>query len=277
MSRQVGTSLEIRIVTAPGEVPRGKHLVMRLAALWREDGHRVSVGPVQEVSGDVALLHVDLTRVPESVVPRSPSGTPVLNGHVLDISKRAVSRHLVRPGDGYGGPVIIKTDANYFGAPEEKGKARGRLRRLLEHAPSWRLAGMLPKRDYPVLAARDAVPTWVWRREDLVVERFLPEIADGHYVIRSWLFFGREEYAVKLYGSLPVVKARRALKWEYLKEVPDSLRAERERLKFDFGKFDYVERDGEAFLLDANKTPTVSSRRSPNLRRLANGLTGFLR
>ena len=250
---------------------------MRLARLWKEDGHRVSVGPAREVSGDLALLHVDLTRVPESLVPRSPSGTPVLNGGVLDISKRAVSRNLVRPGDGYTGAVIVKTNANYFGAPEEKGKTRGRLQRLLEHAPSWRVAKTLPKREYPVVGAPDAVPDWVWRREDLVVERFLPEIADGHYVIRSWLFLGREEYAVKLYGGLPVVKARRALKWEYLKAVPDSLRAERERLKFDFGKFDYVERDGEAFLLAANKTPTVSGGRSVNLLRLATGLTDFLR
>jgi hypothetical protein len=237
----------------------------------------VAIGPAAEVAGDVALLHVDLTRIPASALPRNPSGTPLLNAGVLDISKRAVSRQLVRPGDGYLGPVIVKTDANYFGAPEEKGKRRGLLRRMLEHAPSWRLAGTLPRRQYPVLDTARDVPDWVWRRDDLVVERFLPEIEDGLYVVRSWMFLGREEYAVKVYGREPVVKARRLVRFEYLKAVPDSLRAERERLRFDYGKFDYVERDGEAFLLDANKTPTVGGKRTPNLRRLADGLTGFLR
>jgi hypothetical protein len=37
--------------------------------------------------------------------------------------------------------------------------------------------------------------------------------------------------------------------------VPDFLRAERERLGFDYGKFDFVIHDGQAVLLDANKTP----------------------
>jgi hypothetical protein len=269
--------LDIRIVTAAGEVPKSKHLVMRLASYWQEDGHRVSVGPCAELSGDVALLHVDQTRVPAAALPHNPSGKPLLNAGVLDISKRAVSRNLVRPGDGYRGPVIVKTDANYFGAPELRGRPRGRLQRLLEHSPAWRLAGTLPRRDYPVLRSAGAVPGWVWRRDDLVVERFLPEIVDGLYALRSWLFFGREEYSVILYGKRPVVKAKRLVKWEYLHEVPEFLRAERKRLQFDFGKFDYVEREGEVFLLDANKTPTVAGRRTPNLRRLADGLAGFLR
>jgi hypothetical protein len=100
---------------------------------------------------------------------------------------------------------------------------------------------------------------------------------DGLYALRSWLFFGREEYSLRLYGRQPVVKARCAVKWEYLHAVPEFLRAERKRLQFDFGKFDYVEHDGEVFLLDANKTPTVASKRTHHLRRLADGLAGFLR
>jgi hypothetical protein len=271
----VGAALDIRIITAPSEVLKDKYLVTKLAKCWSEDGHRVTIGPAREVAGDVALLHVNLTRVPASAVPVNPSGVPLLNGAALDISKRVVSRHLVQPGDGWTGPVIIKTDANSFGAPEHKRSSRARFTRWRRHAP-WRVARTLPHREYPVLDAAEAVPDWVWRRDDLVVERFLPELSDGCYVLRSWLFFGRDEYAVKLYCDHPVVKNGRALRFDYLSEVPASLRAERERLGFDFGKFDYVERDGEAVLLDANKTPTVSGDRTPNLYRLAGGLLGFL-
>jgi hypothetical protein len=76
-------ALDIRIITAPGEEPLEHHHVMRLAEYWKEDGHRVSVGPAREVSGDIAILHVDRTRVPEEAVPRNPSGIPLLNGRVL--------------------------------------------------------------------------------------------------------------------------------------------------------------------------------------------------
>jgi hypothetical protein len=249
---------------------------MRLAEYWKEDGHRVSVGPAREVSGDIAILHVDRTRVPEEAVPRNPSGIPLLNGRVLDISKRVVSRNLVQRGDGYNGPVMIKTDANYFGAVEARDRSRGRLRRFLENALPWRLTRTLPRGSYPVLETPQQVPDWVWGEDAFVVERFLPEIQDGHYVVRMWVFFGRAEYGVALYGREPVVKAANTVKKEDLQTVPDSIRAERERLGFDFGKFDYVERDGEAFLLDANKTPTVLKQRSSNLRKLADGLAGFL-
>jgi len=38
--------------------------------------------------------------------------------------------------------------------------------------------------------------------------------------------------------------------------VPEELHAMWARLGFDFGKFDYVVRDGQIVLLDANRTPT---------------------
>jgi hypothetical protein len=37
--------------------------------------------------------------------------------------------------------------------------------------------------------------------------------------------------------------------------VPDEIRAERERMGFDYGKFDFVVNDGKAVLFDANRTP----------------------
>jgi len=51
----------------------------------------------------------------------------VVNGHLVDLSKRAVSRNLVRPGDAWPGPVIVKSDLNHGGVPERR--AFGRERR----------------------------------------------------------------------------------------------------------------------------------------------------
>jgi hypothetical protein len=81
--------------------------------------------------------------------------------------------------------------------------------------------------------------------------------------------------SVKIYSRHPIVKSTDIVRYEYLSEVPAELRRERERLGFDFGKFDYVLENGVARLLDANATPVVhgSPEPSPNLLNLADALS----
>jgi hypothetical protein len=71
------------------------------------------------------------------------------------------------------------------------------------------------------------------------------------------------------------VKSNDIVRYEYLTEVPNKLRLERQRLGFDFGKFDYVLENGVAQLLDANATPTIygGHEPSPNLLNLADTLS----
>jgi RNA polymerase sigma factor (sigma-70 family) len=171
-------------------------------------------------------------------------------------------------------------DINAFGAKEFRALSRWsgpHLRRRLSKVVPWRWAGCLPKKDYPILDDVSQVPRWVWERSDLIVERFIPERDGDDFVLRCWLFFGEQEYSVKLFSHHPVVKVGGIHRHEYLHEVPDSLREARRALGFDFGKFDYVMVDGQAVLLDANKTPTIAGNsRTPNLLRLATGLSGFV-
>jgi hypothetical protein len=69
----------------------------------------------------------------------------VINRRVLDISKSTISANLVRPGDPYAGPVIVKTDRNYGGLPERRLTHRGwrsLLRKVWNRAaPPWRSSG----------------------------------------------------------------------------------------------------------------------------------------
>jgi len=55
------------------------------------------------------------------------------------------------------------------------------------------------------------------------------------------------------------VKSWNVTRREILPETPPELRAARKSLGFDFGKFDYVIRDGKAVLFDANRTPTYNA------------------
>jgi hypothetical protein len=169
---------------------------------------------------------------------------------------------LVLPADGYAGRVIVKTDANFYGIPKwprtPTHNAAINFRRQVTLA-NWRSMRMLPLGTYPILKSKNEVPDWVWSRSDIVVERFIPEMEDDFYVLRLWVFLGQREFGIKVYGRNPIVKSGDRERYEFIDEVPDDLRFERQRLGFDFGKFDYVMHDGRAILLDANKTPTVSN------------------
>lgn len=76
----------------------------------------------------------------------------------------------------------------------------------------------------------------------------------------------------------PRVKTGTMVRYDFDAEPPPAIRTRREEFRFDFGKFDYVMRDGEAVLFDANKTPTLSGEReTPRTILLSEAVGGFLR
>ena len=65
----------------------------------------------------MAFLHADLSLVPKSY-PGFAARYPIaINADVNDIRKTSHSRNRVEPGDGYEGPVIVKTALNSAGIP----------------------------------------------------------------------------------------------------------------------------------------------------------------
>ncbi|WP_460273539.1 hypothetical protein [Celeribacter sp. ULVN23_4] len=258
-----------------------KYVLSCFAEIWREMGLTVNVGSEFTEDADLCILHHDLTRLPHESLPKAPNAVPVLNGEVLDISKRRYSSLCLKPGDDWDGPVIVKSNLNHFGGPEQRHlpkltqwrkKAQRSLARL-----NWDLARSLPKKTYPVLDGIHKVPNWVWDQEDLLVERFMPEREGEHYCLRGWLFFGSASYGYRLIATDPLVKVRTMVRYEYLDEVPPELERLRKEMNFDFGKFDYVMHDGRAVLLDANKTPSFAGdRRSERILRLAQAVQQFL-
>ena len=268
----------IQIVTA-SEPRLGTGLIAALARLWQADGNRVEIGRFGLVTADIALMHVDRTQVAPRHVPKNPASRPLLNGAVLDISKRRVSANLVTPRSPWQGPVIVKTDANHMGKPELTAKAKwaaehkrvGGALKLLGRAVAPK-----PAPQYTIYPAIAAVPPPVWRRSDLVVEKFLPQRHGDLFVLHSWVFFGDQGFVRTMFSKDPIIKPRNTLRFEDHADVPDSVRGARRRFGFDFGVIDYVLVDGEAVLLDMNKTPFVPDYRPMPRRQLADGLYSFL-
>jgi hypothetical protein len=275
---------DIQIITLPEEGMKNQYLLNYLCDIWRNNGHNISVGSSDILEADLGIVHIDRTWVAENVLPINNHDRPLLNGKVLDISKRNISELILEENDEYEGPVIIKTNANYFGLMDHsKNKLSTFFRRhhqTLARRTSWQIARQLIHREYPILDEKTQVPNWVWKREALIVEKFIPEIEDGLYVLRLWLFFGDREYGVKMWSRSPLVKSDGIERYEYINDFPDELRKIRKDLGFDFGKFDYVIVDGKPILIDANKTPALSSSSispSPKLLNLAEGIHSFMR
>lgn len=257
-----------------------------VVAVWREWGVEVRVLNNSRAWGGngVGLLHVDLTRIPRQHLAAAGRYAACLNRRVEDISKRRISEQLVRRGDGYDGPVIVKTNNNYAGGMEVMHAIRGPFgvfAKARNRLP-WVLRAALGKKEYPVYDSPKKVPWLAWLNPDLVVERFKPEAAgNGMFHVRTWFFLGDRDLCVKYVMTRPVAVGSDIEGLSLEADAPPELRRRRVALGFDYGKFDYAMVDGRAVLFDVNRTPSAGKlRKHPEfpalIRNLAEGIRPWL-
>jgi hypothetical protein len=242
---------------------------------WQDAGHKVLVasGIDDLPDADLAILHVDLSVVPQSYADAAERYPRSVNASALDIRKRTVSRNLLSRTDDWDGRVIIKTDLNCGGLPEQRAKLRAKEKGEFIEAPEALV-------DYPIVRHLSSVIDEVWAKEHFVVERFLPERGEnGGFYLRTWVFFGEQDRCRRFFGHEGMIKGTSYLTFEDA-DVPEFIRAERERLGIDYGKLDFVIHKGEPVLLDANKTMGMPPDWMPDLRAayadLAPGLDAML-
>jgi hypothetical protein len=254
------------------------YMAYSLAERWRRAGHEVRVhhGLEAPPPGDLALVNIDLTVIPEAYRRLAARYPRVVNGRVTDVSKRRFSADLLDRHSDWIGPVIVKTEANYGGKPEALLRAIARRDGLACDIPEGPVA-----EGYPLYDSLRQVPDAVWRTPGLVVERFLPERdAEGHYYSRHWIFFGERERSFRIRARVPIIKSSDAIDRDYV-PVPEALRVWRANLGFDFGKFDYVRHGERCVLLDVNRTPSLPAYSDPGVTagqdELAQGVCSFLR
>jgi hypothetical protein len=223
----------------------------------------------------VAVLHINTTVVSEAYVALLQRYPRVVNGRVLDISKRLFSENIITVDDPWEGPVIVKTNANFGGLPEANARAAAaKLGRGSDIPPTPLI------RRYPVYPSLREVPPPHWRDPALIVERFIPELDEqGNFCVRVWTFFGDQQRCSLWRSADRLVKSHNAIQRERI-EPPRTLHSWRKRLGFDFGKFDFVVHEGREILLDVNRTPAFPTGGSPNAEaaadQLAQGIKLFL-
>jgi hypothetical protein len=270
--------------------PQG-YIVHRLADYWREWGHAVffiyGVRHFEPV--DLLFVHVDLSVVPSKYLEFASRYPATVNARISDIRKSRISTNIVSAIDEWRGPVIVKSDLNCGGMPEQaRSRSRWPLVRELRAAVE-RLGGkgrpFQGADDYEIYEELSLVPSSRASDRRLVIERFLPEFESGVYYTRVYQFLGNSWICLRIGSRCPIVKAKNSVSVERVEPHP-IVDEWRKKLDMDYGKFDYVMVDGQPVLFDANKTIGASSsgmnelisseQVESNRRTLAEGIYAYL-
>lgn len=264
------------------------YLLRLMMDAWKAQGHAVEMvrGADRFVPADVIIPHLDLTVTPDDYRALLDRYPVAVNRRVVDVSKSKISTNIVGRGDPYDGPVIVKTDRNYGGLPEARlrrearpalsfphriiGKLASKLGLRRPGPTPWKFVESMDSSAYPVFSSLKKVPGGVFENKNLVVEKFLPEVEGEEYCLRYYYFFGDQEMNVLLKSREKVVKGSNSHGCEEA-PVPPELRAIRRRMGIDYGKFDYVLREGKVVLFDVNRTPSYSTLEAKQLARKAAG------
>ena len=247
----------IVVITHEFESPFRQYLLFDVLNLLTRSGHSfsISAGP-RPRPGDVGILHVDCTHIAEDYLALGKEFELSINFDVRDISKRRISGAVLTRDSDWAGPIIIKSDLNCRGLPESAQNAIAKSRgRPLPHP------GLGVAKKYVVLPSINAVQEKIWNNKNIVVERFIPEPDENGFALRTWVFMGDRERCTRHVSPNAIIKGDNVVS-RTPSDVPNAIRAERARLGFDYGKFDFVVHDGVPVLLDANRTPGLA----PNLR-----------
>ncbi|HYG22266.1 MAG TPA: hypothetical protein VEH04_05730 [Verrucomicrobiae bacterium] len=269
---------------------RQRYFIWALCDVWRSEGIEIRVlkGPDGKADADLLIPHIDLTVLPHEYAKAMERFPRVANRNLSDISKRVISRNLIDSKDAYEGPVIVKTNLNYGGMPEARlcgTSVRPTRRRWWQSLfgkpsgtePDWSGLKTLPTTEYRIFKSRCDVPAAVFGNPALVVEKFLPEVENGFYYLRIYQFLGDCGYCARLGSREPIVKMKSVVTREEI-PVPDEIVALRRELGIDYGKMDFVMRDGRVVLFDVNRTPGLiqpPARLRASASKLAPGINSF--
>lgn len=252
-------------------------LVSNILKELRQRGHRVKIAKVSDKipSGDIGILHCDCSIIPPEYANVSKYFPYTINGSVLDITKRAVSQASLVQSDRWDGPVIMKTNYNAYGVPEFKhNRQAAKKGHVAPHVLGARI------KNYQIFENMSQVPPETWKDLDFTLERFIPEVEDDGYAVRTWTFWGDQERCRRHVSTDKFVKGKNLLRSEN-SDVPKQLRETRRKLGFDYGKFDFVVHEGEPVLFDANKTPgnspKIIKKVMLDIGRMADGFESFLK
>jgi hypothetical protein len=239
------------------------YTIYHLAELWRKCGFNVVYvyGVDKHVPADLIIVHIDFSIVPKEYLDYAANYPIALNGQLGNICKSGFSKGLLKSDSDWGGEVIVKSNFNYGGIQEQiysnilrkphvdlYWRVISKVKRIMGREPLFSDAC-----DYKIFDKINLVPKHWFHSSKAIVEKFVPEMEDNLYHIRMFQVLGDRWTCERLASPDPIVKDANCVKVEVVEPEAEVFEWCRE-LKLDYGKLDYVMRDGKPILLDVNKT-----------------------
>ena len=240
-----------------------RYIMSHFRKYWLQQGIDVKVlrGIKENIDADIVLNHVDLTVTPDDYIKYMEKFRYKVNINVRNISKKLYSQNLLTKNDNYDGKVFLKTAANCGGKFDffiRQAEKHGKPLFNRDRQRNWGTKSFMDSYNYTLFNHIDEVPPDVWDNDNLIVEKFVPEIAENNiYQVRYWFFFGDREINIGVQSDKPVIKGPNITNRFYIEYVPDELREYRSKYGFEYGRFDYSIVDGQFNLFDMNRTPTI--------------------
>ena len=212
-------------------------------------------------TGRCAFIHVDLTELPKESREIYKSYPGCINGKATTISRKLYSRVMLNQDDDFDGPVIVKSALNHRGLPELRYKKNRnfitkkfykiRARRIKDYRKK-----VCPV--YCIYKSIREVPSETWGDASRIVEKFLPGNLNLPVVKHRYEFFlDVELYTRSTFNSLLCDPAF-TTSFEVIDKAPEIVTDVRRSLHLDFGAIDYFMVGNEAYVIDANKTTTLT-------------------
>lgn len=249
------------------KVDEGKDLscytIHHIAELWRKSGLDVTYiyGVEKHVPADIIIVHIDFSIVPKEYLDYAANYPVALNGQLSNICKSDFSEGLLESGSDWDGSVIVKSNFNHGGIQEQiysnilrkphvdlYSRIISKVKRIMGREPLFS-----DPYDYKIFDKVDMVPKHWFRSSKAIIEKFVPEIENDLYHIRMFQVLGDRWLCERLASPNPIVKGGNCVKVEVV-EPEDEVFEWCKELKLDYGKLDYVVKDGKPILLDINKT-----------------------
>jgi len=242
---------------------QGQYIFQRALQVLKPAGldYHVLDYPDANLSASVSMVHVDLTVVPDQYFPGKANYRKNLNGDARSIHRLLYSKARISSVNEYEGPVIVKTVLNHRGLPELVYRRRHDVLFKLGYL----LQGVFDKQaktrycpEYQVYDSARNVPDQVWQDQRLMVERFLPGVLTPPIAKCRYDFFLDVCLHTRVIYDDILADHGKVREIVHLTEVPQAVMNVRQQLGLDFGSIDYFEVDGQAIVVDANKTTTCT-------------------
>jgi hypothetical protein len=236
------------------------HIISLIIDMWEEAGIEVFhlYGTDTFEPADLMFVHVDRSLVPPEFRQFAERYPKTINAAANDIRKRTYADAQLTRRSQYDGAVIVKSNLNYAGVPEQSAEANSRdlirrmRRRLGQTVPLLQKARMTSKSEYAIFQNLKEVPAKFFGPQ-FVVQKFQSEMHGNMYMLREYYFCLDLHYENIELSKHAIITEDENLSCQPFTPHP-TLLALREKLGLDYGKIDYAMIDGQPFIYDANKT-----------------------